>query len=444
MADAWDRRSAAAQGKVRDAGIRSQLTDAVGPFSPYWRDRLRQLGIRAGSVTDAAALRTLPAVTERDVCGGDPAGAARLVLQADETGWAQHAAGPDLRHGIAARLRGGHAYRRQVEAAIRPTSYHLGGLGMTLPLASTRADLDLWARAGARLWAVLGLTSADVCVAGLPVEQRVEHLGLAAAALGAGAPALHVGEDPDAVADALRLLPATVLALPAITAAETLDLLGEVPPTVATLLLVGAPTPEERTAAAAAAPGVRVLGVWGPPDGRVLYGESRAGEGYVTYPDLEVLDVVDPDTGAQLPDGEPGELVLTQLGFRGSALVRWRTGALLERPVTTGTAADGRTVPRLPSALSTDALVPVVGVGGRDVAVDLRAVSGALAARTDLVAFRVDLEATPRGDDLQLVVTLATAVGVDGQETALAAATAVRAAAGVPVARVVLDDDLQA
>jgi len=71
-------------------------------------------------------------------------------------------------------------------------------------------------------------------------------------------------------------------------------------------------------------------------------------------------------------------------------------------------------------------------------------VSGALAARTDLVAFRVDLEATPRGDDLQLVVTLATAVGVDGQETALAAATAVRAAAGVPVARVVLDDDLQA
>jgi len=311
VAAAWDRRPPAEQARLRDAAIRDQFTSAIGPFSPYWRDRLRRLGVRAAAVTDAAALRRLPAVGERDVCpDGDPAGAARLVLQADEAGWVLHAAGPAVRRGIAARARAAPDYRRQVEAAVRPTSYHFGGLGLSLPIASTRGDLDLVARAGARLWQVLGLGPADVLVSALAVRSRLDHVGLAAAALGAGAPALFPGDAPEAVAEALRLLPATVLALPAGDPAGRLEEIdaagGGVPDTVTTVLLVGGPGEQERAEVGELLPGARVLGVWGPPDGRVLYGESRPGQGYVTYPDLEVLDVVDPDTGNPFRRGPAG------------------------------------------------------------------------------------------------------------------------------------------
>lgn len=433
------------QAKAADAAVRTQFAHAVGPFSPFWRERLRALGISAGQVGDAAALRRLPAVGERDVCpDGDPAGAARLVLQADEAGWALHTSGPELRRGISSRLRGAGGaqdYRRQVEAAVRPTSYLLGGLGLTLPLASTRGDLDLMARAGARLWGVLGLGAADVLVSALPVEQRVEHVGLAAAALGAGAPALFPGDEPAAVEEALRLLPVTVLALPALDAAEVLAELGEVPGSVRTVLLVGGPSGQVRREVALAVPGRRVLGVWGPADGRVLYGESRSGEGYVTYPDLEVLDLVDPDTGEPVSERDGGEVVLTQLLFRGSALVRWRTGTFVDEPLRRGAAADGRTVPRIPSALAPGALVPVVRLHGRERAVDLRAVSSALVSRRDLAAFRVDLGPRGRDGKVQLVLRVALSAGAPAS-TAVEVSRAVRAAAGVPVSQVVLDDEL--
>lgn len=443
MASSWDRRSPQQQVRLRDALVGAQFRDAIGPFSPYWRDRLRGLGIRGSQVSDAAALRRLPAVGERDLCpDGDPAGAAALVLQADEAGWALHTAGPQLRRGIATRLRGGPSYRRQVEAEVRPTSYSFGGLALRLPLASTRNDLDLAARAGARLWAVLGLTRSDVLVSALPVEHRVAHLGLVSAALGAGAPAAFPGAAPAAVTEALRLLPATVLALGAEQPGADLAAIGAVPAGVTTVLLVGAPTAGARAEVSAALPGRRVLGVWGPPDGRVLYGESTPGDGYVTYPDLELLDVVDPDTGEQLAAGAAGELVLTQLGFRGSALVRWRTGCLLDEPLRSTPGRDRRTVPRLPSALAPGALVPVVRLRGADRAVDLRAVSAALARRTDLVAFRVDLGPRARDGAVQLIVRVALAPGQAEQAAVVGAARDVRAASGLRVSQVVLEPGL--
>ena len=340
-----------------------------------------------------------------------------------------------------------------MEATTRPTTYSFGGVGMVLPIASTRADLDLVARAGARLWQVLGLSAADVLVSAVPVEQRLGHVALSYAALGAGAPGLFPGDDPLAVAETLRMVPATVLAVQADGAAGFLDELldtgsvPDMPDSVRTVLLVGGPTDAERAEVAELLPGRRVLGVWGPPDGRVLYGESRAGDGYVTYPDLEVLDVVDPDTGAPVDGREGGELVLTQLGFRGSALVRWRTGTLLEAPISTGTAADGRTVPRLPSDLVPEGLVPLVELAGRTRPVDLRAVSGALAGRRDLAAFRVDLEpdrasARRGGDGQLLVVRLAVLAGADPDDAADAASDVVLAAAGVRPSEVLLDPGL--
>src|SRR5207253_1687693 len=139
------------------------------PFSPWWKDRLKTIGRKATAVGTVEGLSALPAVGERDVCpDGDPRGMAATVLQSTEAGFALHAEGPVLRRALASRLARPGPYRSIVEADTRPTSYVWAGLGFRYPVASTRSDLDLVARAGARLWQVLGLSRADVVVSALP------------------------------------------------------------------------------------------------------------------------------------------------------------------------------------------------------------------------------------------------------------------------------------
>ena len=52
--------------------------------------------------------------------------------------------------------------------------------------------------------------------------------------------------------------------------------------------------------------------------------------GYHLYPDLGIVEVVDPKTGIAMPPGEGGEIVFTPLDSRGSVVLRYRTGDLID------------------------------------------------------------------------------------------------------------------
>src|SRR4051794_1802830 len=176
---------------------------------------------------------------------------AALVLQAGEGGFTLHAAGPTLRRALRLRLTHRDAYRRLVETDTKPTSYVWSGLGFRYPLASTRGDLDVVARAGARLWQVLGLSADDALLAATPCAPTPEHVALQYAALATGTPALFPGDAPADVVAAARLAPPTVVAAPAATAADVVTALTEAGAVerLRTVLLVGAPAEEERAAA---------------------------------------------------------------------------------------------------------------------------------------------------------------------------------------------------
>jgi hypothetical protein len=431
----WDRVSS----KQQSAALRAQLVDAVGPFSPFWRERFKALGTTATKA--AAELGSVAPVGERDVCpDGDPAGAAALVLQAGESGWALHAEGPRLRKALVGRLARPGSYASVVESDTRPTSFVFAGLGLRYPVASTRADLDVVARAGARLWSVLGLTRADVLVAAMEPDATASYQGLSLAALGAGAPALFPGDDPDEVAAALRLVPATVLALHTDTAEETLDDLDEAGAalgSVTTVLLVGAPSDEERAAVGDALTrvgiGARVLAVHVPEGHRLLWGECTPGSGLHTYPDLEVVQLVDPETTAA---ASSGEVVLTQLGLRGSALVRWRTGDVATG-LETSSCSCGRAVPRI-TGVRRGALVPLLSLRSGHKGVDLRGLASALDGRADVADWRVVVGASPRDGYDEVVVHLVPQGSAEGSDVAVAVARDVRAAAGLLPTQVVV------
>ncbi len=431
--------------------MRSQVVDAVAPFSPFWRARLQGLGRQAEQVATLEGLRALPAAGERDLCpDGDAASAAGLVLQAGESGFALHADGPSLRRALARRLAVPGSYRAVVEADTRPTSFVWAGQAVRFPVASTRSDLDVVARAGARLWQVLGLTRSDVVVSALRAAPTALQQALSLGALGAGSPLFAPGGRLQEVAAALELVAATVLVVPAAAGVEVLtalDELGAPLGSLTTLLVAGAPYDDERDelaeALAAIAPKAVVLAVHCADGHRLLWGECRASSGSSglhTYPDLEVVELVDAESGETAGKGAAagGEVVVTQLGLRGSALLRWRTGDLAQNLATGACPGCGRTVPRV-LGTQRGALVPELELRTGRSPVDLRAVASALSGRPDVADWRIVLGRSSRDDADQVLVHVAPPPGVDDAEVAVAVARDVRLAAGLLPTQVVVE-----
>ena len=63
--------------------------------------------------------------------------------------------------------------------------------------------------------------------------------------------------------------------------------------------------------------------------------ECEAQSGLHIWEDAYILEIIDPETGRTLPDGEVGELVMTTLTREGMPLLRYRTHDLTRlRPQT--------------------------------------------------------------------------------------------------------------
>ena len=81
--------------------------------------------------------------------------------------------------------------------------------------------------------------------------------------------------------------------------------------------------------------------------------EGEAPSGFHIYPDMGFVEVVDPASGERVPEGQPGEIVFTQLDARGSIVLRYRTGDLIEHGISHAPCPHcGRTCPRLLGRIS--------------------------------------------------------------------------------------------
>jgi hypothetical protein len=80
---------------------------------------------------------------------------------------------------------------------------------------------------------------------------------------------------------------------------------------------------------------VDVLAIYGFTEAKLAWPEcpsphDQPSSGYHLYPDLGIMEVIDPQTGESLPPGQPGELVFTPLGARGTVVLRYRTGDYID------------------------------------------------------------------------------------------------------------------
>jgi phenylacetate-coenzyme A ligase PaaK-like adenylate-forming protein len=101
-----------------------------------------------------------------------------------------------------------------------------------------------------------------------------------------------------------------------------------------------------------------VVGTYGFTEAKMAWPEcpfphGEPSGGYHLYPDLGIVEVVDPQTGEIQPPGTPGELVFTPLDARGTVLLRYRTGDCIDGGLTYQPCPHcGRTLPRLVGNIS--------------------------------------------------------------------------------------------
>jgi len=98
--------------------------------------------------------------------------------------------------------------------------------------------------------------------------------------------------------------------------------------------------------------GVRVMGTYGFTEARAAWAECPAegnvSTGYHLYPDKEVFEVIDPETGEPVGEGGDGELVYSSIDSRGSSMIRFRTGDFVKGGITYDPCPHcGRTVARI-------------------------------------------------------------------------------------------------
>ena len=149
--------------------------------------------------------------------------------------------------------------------------------------------------------------------------------------------------------------------------------------------------------AACGAKDVSILGTYGFTEARMAFGECPTSyeqtSGYHLYPDLGVFELIDPQSGEPVGEGETGEIVYTPISGHGTILCRYRTGDVAVGGMTWEPCPHcGRTVPRIASELKRSS---------DQKAMNLTKIKGTL---VDLPAMGETLSSMPEVEEWQVVL----------------------------------------
>ncbi|MCG5073957.1 phenylacetate--CoA ligase family protein [Paraburkholderia tagetis] len=246
---------------------------------------------------------------------------------------------------------------------VPPVRVHLTPMGSALvPILHSAADLRAIEAACGQHLDACGIGPGDVCmvtfgyhlfVAGLFYQSQMEARGVACIPHGPG--------ETERAAQVARQCGVTVLAG---NPTHALKLIEAGCPVPRVFFAGGEPFSGNEALYArvrAAMPGTLLVDSYSLSECLPVARTFPGGAGVHIFDELLYAEVIDPDTGTPLPDGERGELVLTHLKKDLQPLVRYRTGDLtvLERTAS----VHGRTV-SLPRVVfgRVDSMVKIKGV----------------------------------------------------------------------------------
>lgn len=293
VAEGWSRET------IRSAqGVRLKNSVAQAMRSPYYKETYGKAGITPEDITTAGDVRKLPFTTKEDLRGAYPDG---LISVPKEELVRLHASS--------------------------------GTTGAPTVICHTQDDVDTWADLMARCMHMVGIRKGDVFqniagyglfTGGLGIHYGAERLGCMTIPAGTGNTRRQLKLIRDHKVAALHIIPSYALYLGNSLMDEGLDP-RSLPPRIA---LIGAePHTEEVRQRIEYLLGLKAYNSYGLSEmnGPGVAFECLAQRGLHVWEDAYIVEIVDPDSGAPLPDGEEGELVMTTLTRRGMPILRYRT-----------------------------------------------------------------------------------------------------------------------
>jgi phenylacetate-CoA ligase len=244
-----------------------------------------------------------------------------------------------------------------------------GTTGKPTVVAYTRADLDLWSDVLARGLVAGGVTEDDtfqnatgygLFTGGLGMHDAVTRIGATVVPTSSGNTARQVMLLRDFEVTAIHATPSYALHIAEVAAAEGIDL----PALPLRAAFLGAePMSEALQDEIAAALGVSVYEQYGLSEviGPGVASGCGVGRELHVWDDHYIPEIVDPESGQRLPDGEIGELVFTAPTKQALPMIRYRTRD--RTSLTREPCACGRTSARIGKILGrTDDMLIVRGV----------------------------------------------------------------------------------
>jgi phenylacetate-CoA ligase len=348
----WDKLPRKALRKAQMAALRHYLKRVIVPFSPHYRKLFREQSLDVDQFQSFEDLQRLPFASKRDLLSTpeSPNKAVEFLIKPDEasllrrpsTIWRTLTAGKETAV-------------ESLEHEFRPVilTSTTGRSSEPVPFLYTSHDLDILKIAGRRMMQLCDSSKDNRHLNVFPFAPHLAFWQMHYAGLGFNTFCLSTGGGKTMgtegnVSIIEKIKPDAIIGMPTFiyhlfqSAAEK----GVRWSNLKRVVLGGEKAPRglrtklrDLAAALGSTDDLRILSTYGFTEAKLAcpecaFGTNNEPTGFHLYPDLGIVEVVDPDTGQQLGDGEPGEIVYTPLDSRGTVILRYRTGDIIEGGLT--------------------------------------------------------------------------------------------------------------
>ena len=331
------------------------------PFSPYYSQLFKKAGIKFSDIKTTADLKKIPFTEKEDIApkARDPAKPRDFILQPSEQLIKQIYSKPMLLS-LGIQKFFGTNIEEKLENEFKPIHIHFttGRTASPTPFLYSQQDIKQLKEAGKRMMEVFGISKDNIAINAFPYAP---HLAFWQTFFGLNTTnilSLHTGggkiTGTEKICKAIEAMKATMLIAMPGYAYHLVKEASESKMNFNSLkyvILGGERVPAgmkdkiKELLMRRGAKNPKVLSTYAFTEGKVAWSQCCEDSGYHLYPDMEFIEVVD-NNGNVVEEGEKGEIVYTALDWRGTAVLRYKTGDLgvLEKEKCEFC---GRTVPRI-------------------------------------------------------------------------------------------------
>ena len=332
------------------------------PYHPHYRRVMEARGMAFSDIQTIEDLQRFPFTTKEDLAptDEDPARPRQFILQPDEKLLRRYAPKSQLFALLGTKLMGGNPKER-LEWEFKPVHMHFttGRSARPTPFVYSARDIKTLRESASRIFEIIGASRSDTALNGFPYAPHLafwltffalNHLGMTTLHTGGG----KTMGTPKIVGALESMKPRLATFIPgyayhifreAVAQGRNYEHLK--------YLIFGGERVSQglrdrvrELGKKLHADDLKMFATYAFTEAKTAWVQCAEASGYHLYPDLEFIEVVD-EEGRRVPDNHPGEIVYTSLDWRGSIVVRYRTGDLTQGMTWDPCPHCGRTVPRL-------------------------------------------------------------------------------------------------